>query len=1297
MTIAKPFILTGEIPPLVILWIHAPQEKRVAPLNLSVEGHQVRQPLFIMGLEQSDDYLVAAWVEPESAPRRAAGARRSASPQLTLTSHNGLSFSARLTGKAALPWLQQVPPVRMAAVRHGLIDLLPKLIKSLPETCLARLHDSLGMGSVDLQVLSDGRFYFRFPQPLGRHLPTTARLIPTDTALEAVPVAVRQTGGFVHVLSQQPLPAAWPGKNTRALLRADNSSLWPLMLKKPVKLRDEMGLAEGFFPIASASTRSAILRLEGDVLRGYCLDAARPYDILTLETYLDGEYQARIEANQGGIRFEDKPLNCGWSWVLPAAALDGADHVVDLVRVDTQERLAGCPYPLGADRFDHEFHLEDGRQLWGILRPRGYRAQPPDLAVKLDGDALTVTPVWQPQPADHGVLAWRVEIALPPLVNDGKPHALTVEMLEGERVLAESGLDYQAHYVGRLERLDQESVSGWLYQKEAPHRAVTLDVVIDEEVVAQVSARRQTSTPIRLNPAGDAIACGFSVRLGAADLSQTSRSVGLRIAGTSTEVFGPARVFTPYDVILGTLMHVQASLHGEESRFALANGLETTATATRWVREQIMAPLIARLRQQPQIPARLSLDLNLADTLSPASYPPLDETVVDIIVPVYEGMQETLLCLRSLLDQTPAHYALIVINDASPNAALVQVLRQWAATGAFTLLENERNQGFVASVNRGMQCHPERDVVLLNADTIVPAGWLPRLQAAARSAANIATATPFSNNATLLSFPEPFIANPLPEGEAFETLADHFARCNAGVVMDIPTGVGFCLYIRRAALNAVGLFDAEGYRTGYGEENDFCLRAQALGWRHVAACDVYVAHQGSVSFGDGKEKLLAQNLATLTSRFPDYLTTIDRFEQQDVLRRVRNPVARHLLKAKAEAYLLFITHELAGGIKTHTDDLISRLARQGVEVLLLTANAQGHCSLGSPAWPHGLSYGASTDDWACLLDDLAELGVYHVHYHHVLHFPAAIWTLPDSLSVAYDVTLHDYYLVCPTINLIDETGGYCGNSQWEAAHCNRCLRINSLDRMNPGLNLQRQFGARGGTMEAWRSFHGAFLQKARRVFAPSRAVADIVQGHYALSNLSVKPHPEQPWVIDPDAQALSPPYRIAVIGAIGLHKGYSLLLECARSALKNDLPLEFVVFGYTLHDGYFDDLENVSLMGAYAPDELHTRLLDSGCVLAAFFSPWPETFGYTLSEAWRAGLYPVAFDLGALAERIRATGYGSVIAYTREAREINANLLAMAEAQARSPMPSGFSVGMDYPDILADYYELATPPEGRPQ
>ena len=85
--------------------------------------------------------------------------------------------------------------------------------------------------------------------------------------------------------------------------------------------------------------------------------------------------------------------------------------------------------------------------------------------------------------------------------------------------------------------------------------------------------------------------------------------------------------------------------------------------------------------------------------------------------------------------------------------AIAQYLRELAAQRRITLLANEANAGFVQSVNRGMALHGDRDVVLLNSDTEVANDWLGRLHAAAHSAPGVATVTPFSNNATICSYP----------------------------------------------------------------------------------------------------------------------------------------------------------------------------------------------------------------------------------------------------------------------------------------------------------------------------------------------------------------------------------------------------------------------------------------------------------------------------------------------------------------------------------------------------------------
>ena len=142
-----------------------------------------------------------------------------------------------------------------------------------------------------------------------------------------------------------------------------------------------------------------------------------------------------------------------------------------------------------------------------------------------------------------------------------------------------------------------------------------------------------------------------------------------------------------------------------------------------------------------------------------------------------------------------------------------------------TVMRLPRNLGFPGAANAGIRASAGYDVVLLNSDTLVPPGWLDRLRQAAHSAPDIASATPLSNDATILSVPDAAGNNPLPK--LAQTLAwDRLARdCNGAATAEIPTGVGFCQYLRRDALDQVGLLREDAFAQGYGEENDWCWRA----------------------------------------------------------------------------------------------------------------------------------------------------------------------------------------------------------------------------------------------------------------------------------------------------------------------------------------------------------------------------------------------------------------------------------------------------------------------------------------
>jgi len=265
--------------------------------------------------------------------------------------------------------------------------------------------------------------------------------------------------------------------------------------------------------------------------------------------------------------------------------------------------------------------------------------------------------------------------------------------------------------------------------------------------------------------------------------------------------------------------------------------------------------------------------------------------MIDVIIPVHSGRAATMRCLESVLaGNAGVGFEAVVIDDCTPEPDIARHLDELAAAGRITLLRNDSNQGFVRSVNRGMSLHADRDVVLLNSDTEVAGDWLRRLQACATRDPQVGTITPFSNNATICSYPYPGWTGGVPGTLGLAELDRLFATINADKQIDLPTGVGSCLYIRRACLDQVGLFDAERFGRGYGEENDFCLRAAAAGWHNVLACDVFVFHEGAVSFAGERSERTKAALEALLQVHPDYLERVGAFVSADPAAPLRTAI-----------------------------------------------------------------------------------------------------------------------------------------------------------------------------------------------------------------------------------------------------------------------------------------------------------------------------------------------------------------------------------------------------------------------
>lgn len=628
---------------------------------------------------------------------------------------------------------------------------------------------------------------------------------------------------------------------------------------------------------------------------------------------------------------------------------------------------------------------------------------------------------------------------------------------------------------------------------------------------------------------------------------------------------------------------------------------------------------------------------------------------VDVIVPVYKGESETLRCIHSVLSTTcRTPFELIVINDASPDKTLVEKLTELSSAGMFTLIENEKNRGFVQTVNRGMSLHEGRDVVLLNSDTEVYDGWLDRLVNASAVNDRAGTVTPLSNNATICSYPYFQHDNPFPLELDYRELDLMVSEVNKGIVVEAPTGVGFCMLIKRGCIEEVGLFDEKTFGKGYGEENDFCQRAISAGWLNLIATDVFVRHWGSVSFQGEKARLAGSALRKVEKKHPRYLSDVAEFIRREPLSETHRRIDwARLLRLRREKNVLLICHARGGGTEKRVQEDINHFAAKGYGVYQMrpVPGAPNLVSIGNPAarWLPNLAPVEWTDSHG-LRDMVEALHITDVISHsfvdYVKEAPLHLKNLVEAEGLKWVMNLHDYEVVCPRINLFDENG-YCNEP--EADVCNSCLRTcgSSFDETD---------------IRAWRTTHEAAMQAAARVVVPDQDVKERLFRYYPGIKVKVRPHErivsekitKKKIVLQANEKL-----RVVVMGAISKMKGFDVLHRCARDASSRGLPLKFSLMGYSMNDrlleqagvevsGKYEDADALAKLDHLAP---HIVLIPSIC---------PETYSYTLSIGLTGGYPVMAFDIGAVARRMRASQDDALIvpmSLTGNAAAINEILL----------------------------------------
>jgi glycosyltransferase involved in cell wall biosynthesis/SAM-dependent methyltransferase len=676
---------------------------------------------------------------------------------------------------------------------------------------------------------------------------------------------------------------------------------------------------------------------------------------------------------------------------------------------------------------------------------------------------------------------------------------------------------------------------------------------------------------------------------------------------------------------------------------------------------------------------------------------------ISVIIPIYNAYEHVTTLLESINQSEPwLHF--YIVNDSSTDKRIDDLLTSFAQRiPNCTIVHNTTNLGFVATCNLAMQQTAPADVILLNSDTVVPEDFAKQLAIAAYSDTTIGTVTPLSNNASIFSV----LQGVTPQNQVYRYLQ---TATSLPREITIPTGVGFCLYIKREVLDTVGYFDPV-FGKGYGEETELCQRIRVSGYRNVLTTRTFVYHSGKASMvaaGVIDSELSTRPAAEtiINSRFPEYGELTRTFMATGVIDDLRSQCEvdyLNWLKVQRPVIVYLLHNPLfrgaIGGTEKHVKDLIDHF-KNDYFFVCLSPSPDGRLNIELTA--DGLYKHHET--MMGISDTIANLKPNLVHIHHLMGIDGSAIRSLIGIKCSLFITLHDYFSVCESYTLIDYRDRFCGVPS--AEYCGACAK--SL------------FNGTFNDIARRRSDFQSLFDRADLIISPSKTAVEIharafdlpehklvIINHpyptrqaIAISNSNKSnAHGEIQYPVDKGTKL-----RIAFVGYRAPQKGSSLQNQII-SALRDD-PVSFVFIGA---EG--TDQANVKFTGHYSLGEATEIIKFEKPDVALFTSPWPETFSYTLSETWAAGVPVVVPPIGALMERVKSFGGGivtaniSTAAFIKVIRQLIANpkLLEVHRNAISEPAWRGswHEYEQLYNDISFNRLEsvpfLMTNPEYRPQ
>ncbi len=621
----------------------------------------------------------------------------------------------------------------------------------------------------------------------------------------------------------------------------------------------------------------------------------------------------------------------------------------------------------------------------------------------------------------------------------------------------------------------------------------------------------------------------------------------------------------------------------------------------------------------------------------------------DVIIPIYNAYDALKECIETVIGNTNLkENRLILINDKSTDKRIIPFLNRVKDENKennIVVLSNENNLGFVGTVNEGMK-YSNNDVLLLNSDTEVPKNWLENMKKCAYSGEKIATVTALSNNATLASVPRGLERNEIPQNMKFEEYANMVEKCSYCDYPELPTAHGFCMYIKRNVLDIVGFFDEDSFGKGYGEENDFSFRCLNYGYRNLLCDNVIVYHKESQSFSEKREKLCKEHEKILNQKYPEYEVKLKDWCSKYPIKYIGNNIlySINLVNKKNILILIHDWETSTGGTTLHVKDILSGLNedfnfhilsyKDGIYKLYSYFN-DNECVVKLKNIRRLNVLPRYNNEYKEMLSGIVEaLGITTIHIHHMINHYFDVVDIINKYKLSATITLHDFYCICPTINMLYEGTTFCENL--EKKDCQKCLSLTMKINNN--------------ILDDWHNDWNRLFSCMDNIIVPSEDTKRRINKVYPKIDIKVVEHGINIKKLNNDIKLNSKNFNVAYVGVLSNHKGLRTFEKIIKET--NNSNIKYHLFGISEDKKLNKSKKNYIYHGKYNRDNIANLLKENNINLVCFFQVWPETFSYTVSEVVSAGVPILTYDIGAGADRVKKYNFGWTIDLKNNATDI---------------------------------------------